>query len=227
MIKKQSDIEQLIEDIHQHNINIHSREIFMHSPYTEEDSSIEYRLATTFIKNINILNTLGSGNILVHMHTTGGVLNEGMAIFDAIRLSRSPVTILAYSEASSMSGIVLQAADKRIVMPSCEIMIHHGSIEVNSDSLTAKSTVAINERWCKRMLQIFARRAMKAKYFKDRQHNETKVMEYFDRQIKNTGDWYLSPEQALTYGVCDGILGKNQYKSIESIRIKRKFRGEI
>ena len=46
------------------------------------------------------------------MHSVGGNWNDGMAIFDAIELCQSYVTIIVYGQAESMSSIILQAADK-------------------------------------------------------------------------------------------------------------------
>ena len=46
-----------------------------------------------------------------------------MAIFDAIKICRSHVTILVYGQAESMSSIILQAADKRIMMPNSTLYV--------------------------------------------------------------------------------------------------------
>ena len=56
MIKsKKTEIEYLTDNIHEHCINFSTREIYMHGYYASEgDSFIEYRLATTFIKNLNM-----------------------------------------------------------------------------------------------------------------------------------------------------------------------------
>ncbi len=60
------------------------------------------------------------------MHSVGGSWNDGMAIFDAIQLSKSYVTIISYGQAESMSSVILQAADKRvkISLPECIGMVY-------------------------------------------------------------------------------------------------------
>jgi ATP-dependent Clp protease protease subunit len=223
--KKVTAIEQLISDVHGHNINHHSRELYLHGHidvYEEEEPGVDYRMATMFIKNLHILEAQNNQNILVHMHTIGGSWSDGMAIYNSLRLCSSSITIMAYAEASSMSGIVLQAADKRILMPDCELMIHHGSISVEDNTMAAKSAIDQNEKNCKRMLEIFAQRAVNGKYFTDRKYSLRKIMNFIDGKIKQTSDWYLTSEEAVYYGFADGIYGGKGFESMNKIRSGRK-----
>jgi len=231
-VKKKTELEQLITDIHCHSVNYHTRDIYLHSWWGDDEAGdergVEYRMATTFIKNLHILlNQSVDLPILVHMHSTGGSWNDGMAIFNAVRFSSAPVSIVAYAQASSMSGILLQAADCRILAPDCEFMIHHGSLGVENTSMAVKSAVDINQRYCKRMLDIFAKRARNGKYFKERGYNENKIRSYIDRKIKDKGDWFLSAEEALYYGFCDYILGDVGCETTEELKIYEKFKGKI
>jgi ATP-dependent protease ClpP protease subunit len=222
-LQRKVSAEQLISEIHNHHINNLSREIYLHGyADAEEEPGVEYRMATSFVKNLHILDIQGSKNILIHMHTIGGNWSDGMAIFNAIQTSKSPITILAYAQASSMSGIVFQAADKRVLMPDCEIMIHHGSIDLSDTTMAAKSAVDQNEKYCRRMLQLFAERAVIGKYFKDRKYSVKKVMTFMDQKIRQTGDWYLMPDEAIYYGFADGIYGEKGFETQAKIRYGRK-----
>jgi ATP-dependent Clp protease protease subunit len=221
--KRSVSVEQLISEIHDHHINHLNREIYLHGYVdAEEEPGVEYRMATSFVKNLHILEAQNAQNILVHMHTIGGNWSDGMAIFNAIRLSRAPVTILGYAQASSMSGIVFQAADKRVLMPDCDMMIHHGSIELNDNTMAVSSAVDQNNRFCRRMLEIFAQRAVDGKYFKDRKFSSRKVMNFMDAKIKQLSDWYLTAEEAVYYGFADGILGEKGFENATKIRAARK-----
>lgn len=223
IIKRSVSVEQLISEIHNHHINHLNREIYLHG-YVDapEEPGVDYRMATSFVKNLHILELQSSQNILVHMHTIGGNWSDGMAIFNSIRLSKAPMTIVGYAQASSMSGIVFQAADKRVLMPDCEIMIHHGSLAVDDTTIAVKSAVDQNEKYCRRMLEIFAERAVVGKYFKDRKYSLRKTMTFIDSKIKQSGDWYLSAEEAVYYGFADGILGQKGFETIAKIRSGRK-----
>jgi ATP-dependent Clp protease protease subunit len=221
--KRNVSAEQLISEIHEHHINHLNREIYLHG-YMDapEEPGVDYRMATSFIKNMHILEQQSSQNILVHMHTIGGVWSDGMAIFNSIRLSKSPVTIIGYAQASSMSGIVFQAADKRILMPDCEMMIHHGSIALDDNTVAVKSAVDQNEKSCKRMLEIFAEKAIMGKYFQDRKYSLRKTITFIDAKIKQTSDWYLMPDEAVYYGLADGIFGEKGFETYAKIRSGKK-----
>jgi ATP-dependent protease ClpP protease subunit len=145
-------------------------------------------------------------------------------MFNAMRLSKSPVTIIGYAQASSMSGIVFQAADKRVLMPDCELMIHHGSIAVDDTTMAVKSAVDQNEKSCRRMLQIFAEKAILGKYFKERKYSLKRAMTFIDQRIRQAGDWYLMPDEAVYYGFADGIFGEKGFETLAKIRVGRKIK---
>ena len=221
--RKSVSVEQLISEIHNHHINHLTREIYLHGYVdADEEPGVDYRMATSFIKNLHILGLQNSQNVLVHMHTIGGNWSDGMAIFNSIRLSSAPITIVGYAQASSMSGIVFQAADKRVLMPDCEIMIHHGSLALDDSTMAVKSAVDQNEKYCRRMLQIFAERAIAGAYFKERKYSVRKAMTFIDQKIKQNGDWYLMPDEAVYYGFADGILGEKGFETVSKARSGRK-----
>lgn len=231
-VKKKTELEQLISDIHNHHLNYHAREIYLHSCWNDDEGGgeqgVDYRMATTFIKNLHVLiNQNADLPIVVHMHSIGGEWNDGMAMFNAIRFAPTPVSILAYAQASSMTGILLQAADYRILTPDCEFMIHHGSLAVSNTSMAVKSAIDMNERYCKRMLEIFARRAKNGKFFKERGYNESKIKSYIDRKIKDKGDWFMSADEAIYYGMADGILGTPGQETAEQLRVYTKYKGKL
>jgi ATP-dependent protease ClpP protease subunit len=223
------ELPQILSDIHTYNINYHTRELYLHSRYGDDsdEPGVDYRMATTFIKNLAVLEQQSHENILVHMHTIGGEWGDGMAIFDAIRFSKATVNVLAYAQASSMSGIILQAADKRILMPDCYVLIHHGSIVLEQNSVAAKSGADWSDINCKRMLQIFAERAIIGPYFKERKWGVGQVKSFIDRKIKEKVDWYLSAQEAVEYGLADGILGQEGFETIRSCRVGRKWKLEV
>jgi ATP-dependent protease ClpP protease subunit len=227
--RRLTDLQQLITDIHTNNINYINRDIYLHGYYdgsseVSEEPGVEYRMATTFVKNLNILQNDDKSSILVYLHTVGGNWQDGIAIYNAIQYSEAPITILAYAECSSMSGIILQAADRRILMPDTTVMIHHGSLGFDTTSIAAKSIVDINEKCCKRMLKIFAKRAINGQFFKERQYSMSKIESYIDRKIKDKGDWFLSAEEAVYYGIADGIYGTAGYENTNKIKTTKKIK---
>ena len=107
-------------------------------------------------------------------------------------------------------------------MPDCEMMIHHGSIALDDSTIAAKSAIDQNERNCRRMLEIFACRAVEGKYFKDRKYSVKKTATFIDQKIKRYGDWYLMPDEAVHYGLADGILGEKGFEAVSRVKSAKK-----
>jgi ATP-dependent protease ClpP protease subunit len=150
---------------------------------------------------------LGRSKITLHMQIDGGCWQNGLAMFDAIRLAKSQTTILAYAQASSMSGVILQAADKRIMMPNTHFMLHYGSMSAGGTAQAASEAVRFNDRENEKMLNIFAERAIEGNFFKSKRWGVKRVTEYLDREMKARSDWYLTAEEAVEMGFADGIYG--------------------
>jgi ATP-dependent protease ClpP protease subunit len=227
-LRKKSEIEQLLSDVHSHNINHYTRELFLHSSLSplsdDSEPGVDYRMAVRFNKNLSVLENQNSENVLVHMHSTGGNWCDGLAMFDAIRFANSSVTFITYAQASSMSGILLQAADKRVLTPNCEFMIHHGSIALHDNSIAVNSAVEMNNKYMKRMLQIFARRCKIGEFFLEKEYTESRIISWIDKKLKDKSDWYMSAEEAVYYGFADGILGTKGFETIAKIRRGSKFK---
>ena len=118
-----------IEVLHEQCIRLATREIFLHSYICNdtEEAGVDYRMTATFIKNLQLLDH-ENDDILIHMSTVGGNYPDGMAIYDSIKNAQSFITIIAYTAARSMSSIMLQAADCRVLMPHANVMLHEGSM---------------------------------------------------------------------------------------------------
>lgn len=228
---KKSEIEQLLCDVHSNNVNHYTREIFLHSSLSplsdDSEPGVDYRMAVKFNKNLSVLENQNSENILVHMHSIGGNWGDGMAMFDAIRFIKSTVTFVTFAQASSMSGILLQAADKRVLTANCEFMIHHGSIALADHSVAVNSAVEMNNYYMKRMLQIFARRCKLGEFFLEKEYTESRIMSWLDKKLRHKSDWYMTAEEAVYYGFADGILGTKGFETLAKIRRCSKFKEYI
>ena len=202
---------ELLKDFHEYGANISSREIFLHNHYHSEDNQnpgVEYRMSNTFIKNLRALDTKANANITIHCHSIGGEWADGMAIYDAIQLCRSYVTIIIYGQASSMSSIFMQAADYRYMTPNSHFMSHYGSSDINSDYLSAINQAEYEKLTADTMFDIYSNRCVEGKFFFEKfgkKPSVKQVKQYLIRKLKY-GDWYLTAEQAVYYGFADSIL---------------------
>lgn len=202
---------ELLKDFHDYGANISSREIFLHNHYHSEDNQnpgVEYRMANTFIKNLRALDIKNNNPITIHMQSVGGEWSDGMAIFDAISMCRSYVSIIVYGQAESMSSIILQAADYRYMTPNAHFMSHYGSTDINTDYLSAMCQAQYEKHTADIMFRIYAKRCVEGQFFKDKfgkKPTESQVRQFLIRKLKS-GDWYLNAEEAVYYGFADSIM---------------------
>ena len=226
MINRRTTKDDLL-NLHDYGINVKTREIYLHPrmDLVEEMPGVEYGMAAQFIKNLNFLCNQNDRNILVTMQTCGGDWNYGIGIYDGIIASKSPVTIVAYAHARSMSSIILQAADKRVFMPHTEFMVHFGTQGDDNGHLNFVAGAEFSKVSTQRMLKVYAKRCILGEHFQKRYKSltEDKVMQYIDRMIKEKGDWWLRADEAVYYGFGDGIFGDKGFENLEKIRTNKKF----
>jgi len=203
------DSNDLISDIHSHNINIKHREVHLHGHVanSEEDPGVEYRMAVNFIKNIRFLESISDDSIIIHMNSIGGEWANGMAIYDVIRLCKSHVTIIVYGQAESMSSIILQAADKRVMTPNSYFMCHYGTSGVEGNYLDVQNWHKFEKTFLDKMLDIYSGVATEGLFFKEHYKTVTKdkVSNYIKRKLTK-GDWFMNAQEAVYYGFADEII---------------------
>ena len=201
----------LLYDLHNYGANVDTREVFLHNYYASDDAEnpgVEYRMSNTFLKNIRALEIKSDKPITIHMHSVGGEWSDGMAIYDAIVMSKCFVTIIAYGQAESMSSIIFQAADKRLMTPNTYFMSHYGSTAAGGEYLSVQNWVKYEKIICDIMLDIYACSCISGKFFKEKygpKPDVEKVKTYLSRKLKS-GDWYLSAEEAVYYGFADEVM---------------------
>lgn len=202
-----------IEAIHLHCVDLPTRQIWIHgtplvASSAEElgnEPGVEYMMATKTIKNLHILKSESNDDVIVHLHTCGGIWEEGMAIYDTIKSMPYHVTIVSYTHARSMSSIILQAADNRVLMPNSYFLFHRGHMYLNADALTASSIHEYyNKIANKKMIDIYVDKMIKSDKFKDK--TEKQLYKIVEDQMNQKGDVYLTAEEAVEWGFADKVF---------------------
>lgn len=214
------NIHNILSDIHNYNIDVENREIYLHSHLAEEnEGGVDYRSAVVLAKNLRYLNLLSLDPILIHMHIPGGSWSDCLAMFDAVQMSKARVGVLAYGMAESCSGVLLQAPDLRILMPNTHVMVHYGSFSLDGEhSKAAVSSVKWNEQECDKMVDIFTDRCMNGPIAKEKNWKRMMAKKHIVSQLANKCDWILNADEAVYYGFADGILGTKKYPNIDYIK---------
>ena len=200
----------ILQDIHNYGAALNSRDIFLHNFFsgTEDDNpGVDYRMANMFLKNLRTLEKKSSDPITVHMNSIGGSWSDGMVIYDAIIISKCYITIVAYGQAESMSSIILQAGDERLITPNTYFMAHYGSSDASGDYLSSQNWMQYEKHICDTMLNIYAGRCVKSKFFKEKyvKPDVKKVKNFLSKKLQD-GDWYVTAEEAVYYGFADKVI---------------------
>lgn len=209
-----------LNNIHDYNIDIENREIYLHSYFNEEndESGVDYRSAIVFQKNLRYLNLISLDPILVHMHLPGGDWQDCLGIYDAIKASKSKIIVVASAKVESSSTVLLQAADLRILTPNTNFLIHYGSISVDNEHKAALSMVQWSEKESEKMIDIFTEKCMNSIISKEKNWKKMIVRKHIVGQLATKRDWILTADEAVRYGFADGILGSKKYPNIDYIK---------
>ena len=139
-------------------------------------------------------------DIFLYVNSPGGSAYAGMAIYDAMQYVKSDVSTVCLGMGMSAAAMILcgGAAGKRFALPNAKVMIHQGSAGARGtpSDIEIAATEVVEMR--RRMAEIIARHSGRP--------IET-VLEDIDR------DRFMSPQEAIEYGLVDGILEPRKVKA--------------
>jgi len=172
------------------------------------EPGVEYRQATRFIKNLDILTNIDPARaILVSMKSCGGDVHEGMAIYDAIMAAPNPVTIVSYTHARSMTSIILQAANKRILMPSSYFMFHAGDYSFEGTTKQFHTYAEFSKKtFDDTMCSLYAERMKYTVGSKMATWKEERIIKWLHDEMDKKEDVYLTAVEAVNLGFADEIF---------------------
>ena len=136
-------------------------------------------------------------DITLFVNSPGGSITSGMAIYDTMQYIKSDVSTIVMGQACSMGSFLAQAGakGKRFVLPYSRTMIHQPSggargmvsdIEIQYKEITKMKRV---------LTQLYVDHNTAGKTYAQFEHD-------MDR------DTFLSAQEAVAYGLADGIMTK-------------------
>src|SRR5580693_9623883 len=131
------------------------------------------------------------------INSPGGMVTSGMAIYDVMRMMKSPVSTVCIGLAASMGSILLSGGTKgrRFIYPHGEVMIHQPSIGGHYQAVSAD--LEIQAKQIKKTKEIGARILAENCGKKIDQ-----IMKEFDR------DYWMDAKEAVEYGIVDQVVEK-------------------
>lgn len=138
--------------------------------------------------------------ISLYINSPGGSITDGMGIVDTINYIKCPVTTICIGMAASMGAVLLAAGEKgrRFATPNAEILIHQPLIGGQGGGLSGQTTE----------IKIHADHMVKTreKLNKFLSQRTGQPLEKIEQDTER--DNYMTAEEALKYGLIDGIMEK-------------------
>jgi len=133
--------------------------------------------------------------ISLYINSPGGVVTDGLAIYDTMQFIQSPVSTLCFGQAASMGSFLLAAGQKgkRFALPNSRIMVHQPSAGFKGQATD---------------IEIHAKEvmSMKANLNKLYSKHTGQAVEAVEEALER--DNFMSPEEALKFGIIDEIHEK-------------------
>ena len=134
-------------------------------------------------------------DIFLYINSPGGSITAGMAIYDTMQYIKCPVSTICAGQAASMAAILLAGGEKgkRTSLPNSRIMIHQplGGARGQATDIEIQAKEILRMRSLLNDILV--------------QHSGQKL----DRIEQDTDrDFFMSPKEALEYGLIDRIIEK-------------------
>ncbi len=138
--------------------------------------------------------------ISLYINSPGGSVTDGLGIVDTINYIKCPVTTICIGMAASMGAVLLASGTKgkRYATPNSEILIHQplimgGGIQGQTTEIKIHADHMVKTR--EKLNKILSERT-------------GQPLEVIEKDTER--DNYMTAEEALKYGLIDGILEKRQ-----------------
>lgn len=132
--------------------------------------------------------------IHLYLTTSGGSIDEAMAIYDTIKYSKTPINIYALGKCYSAGFVILGAAKKRFSFPNTRFMAHETAYSTNWKKLEFHRDYIIEADEVQENINKLIL-------------NDTKISEKdLDWYYRHAKDWFMDAKEALRLGVIDEII---------------------
>lgn len=138
--------------------------------------------------------------IFLYINSPGGSITDGMGIVDTMNYIKCPVTTICVGLAASFGAVLLANGEKgkRFATPNSEILIHQPLIGGQGGGISGQATE----------IKIHADHMIRtrAKLNKLLSEKTGQSIETIEKDTER--DRYMTAQEALEYGLIDGIMDK-------------------
>ena len=136
-------------------------------------------------------------DINLYIHSPGGIVSAGLAIYDTMQFVKPDVATLCMGQAASMAAVLLAAGakGKRSTLPNSRVMIHQplGGTQGQTTDIEIYTREMVKMR--EQLNQILAKHTGKS----------------LDEVLHDTDrNYFMSAEESKAYGIVDEIIEKRR-----------------
>lgn len=133
--------------------------------------------------------------IKLYINSTGGDVYSGYGLISAITSSLTPIYTINQGTCASMAFLIFIAGNKRYSMKNSMFLMHEGFTGGFDNTSKMRDRMEFETEQLEEHTRSFVL-------------NHTSIEEDFYKE-KYRIEWYMLPEEARRYGICDYIVGKD------------------
>lgn len=159
-------------------------------------TSIDDNVANIIIAQLLFLESEDPAkDIFLYINSPGGYLTSGLAIYDTMQYVKPPIVTMCIGQAASMGAVLLAGGEKgkRYALPHSRILIHQplGGAQGQASDIDIQAKEILRMR--SEINKIFTK------------HTGQPIEKI---AADTERDFFMSPEQAIEYGIVDQIVEK-------------------
>ena len=154
---------------------------------------IDDNIANLVVGQLLYLDSLNNNDISLYINSPGGSVTSGLAIYDTMNFVKSDVSTICFGIAASMGAFLLSSGTKgkRMILPNADVMIHQ--VLGKSEGQASDIKIATDRiLYLKNKLNMILSK------------NTGKSIKRIEKDTDR--DNYLSPQEAVDYGIVDKII---------------------
>lgn len=133
--------------------------------------------------------------IKIYINSPGGLVADGYALIDAIKLSKTPVYTINLANCLSMALLIFISGHKRFSMPHAEFLLHDGSTGCFDSVNKMQDRLKFESEQIEKMTKEYIL------------SNTSITKEQYEMNMRK--EWYFLPQEGKSIGVVDSIIGED------------------
>lgn len=157
-------------------------------------TAIDEHIANLIVAQLLYLDSENHSPISLYINSPGGVIYAGFAIYDTMKILKSPVSTIAVGFSGSMGTVILAAGSKghRYALPHATVHMHPAGGGAKGYTEDVRIAYMEQERLQNQLFYLIGKHS---------DHKQEEIEEMFRR------DRFMNAVEAKEYGLVDEVLG--------------------